>query len=203
MITPAQIAALAPDCDAEVLAPALAAAADQFHINTARRLAHWLGQLSVESGGFTHMVESLSYSAPRLVAVWPARFPTLGAATPYARNPEKLANKVYGDRMGNTQPGDGWRYIGRGFTQLTGRDNYATYGARIGVDLVGHPELAAEPITASLIAGAFWEAHGCNSKADADDIEGITRAINGGVVGLEERNTAVAKAKRIFGIQQA
>lgn len=200
LISPAQLAHLAPDCDAEVVAPALSAAAEERQIDTARRLSHWLGQLVVESAGLSRMVENLSYSAERLCAVWPRRFPSIEAARPYARNPEALAAKVYGNRMGNTQPGDGYRFRGRGFTQITGRENFARYGQMIGVDLIGHPDLAADPVTAARLAAAYWWAHGLNALADADDIEAITRAINGGVTGLNERKAAVAKAKRLFGI---
>jgi putative chitinase len=202
LISPAQLAALAPNADAEVLAPALSSAAEERQIDTARRLAHWLGQLSVESGGFTRMVENLSYSAERLCQVWPGRFPTLAAAQPYARNPQGLAERAYGGRLGN-HPGEGFLYRGRGLTQITGRDNYARFGQMIGVDLLAHPDKAAEPLNAARLAAAYWWAHGLNTLADADDIEAITRAINGGLTGLSDRKTAVAKAKRIFGIQQA
>lgn len=201
LISPAQLAALAPNSDAEVLAPALSAAAAEREINTARRLANWLGQLSVESGGFVRMVENLSYSAERLCQVWPGRFPTLASAQPYARNPEKLAEKAYGGRLGN-HPGEGFRFRGRGLTQITGRDNYQRFGQMIGVDLIAHPEKAAEPSNAARLAAAYWATHGLNALADADDIEAITRAINGGLTGLADRKAAVAKAKRIFGIIQ-
>lgn len=202
LISAAQLAALSPDCDAEVLAPALSAAAQEREINTPQRLANWLGQLSVESGGFRRMVENLSYSAERLCVVWPGRFPTLASAQPYARNPEKLAEKVYGGRMGN-HPGEGFLMRGRGFTGLTGRDNYELFGKLIGIDLAGHPEKAAEPVIAARIAAAFWSTKGLNVLADADDIEAITRKINGGITGLADRRAAVAKAKRIFGIRRA
>ena len=201
MITIVQLAALAPDSDAEVLAPELSAAAGEFGIDTARRLAHWLGQLYVESGGFTRFVENLNYSAERLCAVWPARFATPAAAAIYAHNPQALAGKVYGNRLGNSQPGDGWAFRGRGLIQITGRDNYARFGQRLGLDLIGHPDLAAEPPAAARIAAAFWSVHGLNALADADDIEAITRAINGGLTGLDARKAAVAKAKTILGVR--
>lgn len=202
LITPAQLAALSPNCDAEVLAPALSGAADERDIDTPNRLAHWLGQLYTESAGFTRMVENLSYSAERLCQVWPKRFPTLKAAQPYARNPQALAEKAYGGRLGN-HPGEGFLYRGRGLTQITGRDNYDRFGEMLGLDLVDHPQLAAEPVNAARIAAAYWSTHGLNALADADDIEGITRSINGGLTGLADRKAAVAKAKRIFGIRVA
>lgn len=198
MISAGQIAALAPLCDAEVMAPALSAAATASGIDTARRLAHWLGQLDVESAGFTRFTEALGYSAERLVQVWPKRFPNLIAATPYAHNPHALANKVYGGRLGNAAADDGWRFRGRGLIQITGRDNYGRYGTLLDLDLIGNPDLAAQPGPAARIAGAYWSAHGLNALADADDVEGITRAINGGLVGLADRKAAVARAKTIL-----
>jgi putative chitinase len=202
-VTPAQLAALAPNCDAETIAPALTAAADEFHINTPLRLAHWLAQLDVESAGFTRMVENLNYSAERLCQVWPARFPSLDAAQPFAHQPEALGNKVYGGRMGNVQPDDGSRFKGRGFIQLTGRSNYLRYANILGADLVNNPQLAADPDVAARIAGAFWEQSFLNAKADADDLRGITRTINGGETGLDARQAALTKAKSILGIHTA
>lgn len=203
MISPAQLLALVGHCDAEVIAPALSAAAADAEISTPRRLAHWLGQLAVESAGFNRMTENLNYSAERLCAVWPGRFPTTLAAQPFAHNPDALANRVYGGRLGNTEPGDGARYKGRGFIQITGRANYAKFGELTGLDLVTHPDLAIMPDAAARIAAAFWTAHGLNAMADADNIEGITRAINGGQNGLADRKEAVADAKVIFGIRSA
>lgn len=111
------------------------AALDRWGIDTPARVAHFLAQVGVESGGLARVEENLSYSAERLMTVWPSRFKTLAAAQAYARNPEALANKVYGGRMGSTQPGDGWRYRGRGLKQLTGRNNYKEYAEayRVGI----------------------------------------------------------------------
>lgn len=201
MITPAQLAQLAPNCDADTLAPALSDAAGNFGIDTVRRLANWLGQLYVESGGFTRFEENLNYSAERLCAVWPIRFPTLAIAEPFAHNPSGLAEKVYWGRLGNVNPGDGSRFIGRGLIQITGRDNYQRYGALVMEPLVRQPDLAATPVIAAEIAGAYWSAHGLNESADIDNIEVITRAINGGLTGLQDRKAAVARAKSILGLQ--
>jgi putative chitinase len=201
-MTPAQLAALAPLCDAEVLAPALSAAAADSGIDTPQRLAHWLGQLDVESGGFTKFTEALGYSAERLCAVWPSRFPTLAAARPFAHNPQALANKVYDNRLGNTEPDDGWKFRGRGLIQITGRENYHRYGQLLDLDLIDRPDLAELPVNAARIAGAFWSAHGLNGLADRDDVEAITRAINGGLTGLADRRAAVARAKAVLGIHQ-
>jgi putative chitinase len=199
ILTPAQLAILAPDCDAETIAPALSAAAAEWEINTVRRLAHFLGQLYVEAARFTRTVENLNYSAQRLMQVWPRRFPTLAAAEACAHNPAALAEKAYGGRLGNTRPGEGYAYRGRGLIQLTGAANYRVYGKLLGIDLIGHPELAAEIPTAARIAGAFWSTNGLNAKADADDIEGITRAINGALTGFLERKAATARAKALLG----
>jgi putative chitinase len=200
VITVPRIEAFAPHCDADILAPALSRAAGEWQIDTAKRVAHWLGQLSVESRGFTRFEENLNYSAERLIAVWPHRFPDLASAERCAHNPMKLANVVYAARLGNTHADDGWLFRGRGLIQLTGRANYAHYGKLIGVDLIADPDRAGEPIVAPRLAAAYWDEHGLNALADRDDIEGVTRAINGGLVGLEDRKAAVAKAAAIFGV---
>ena len=99
------------------------------------RAEHFLAQVLHESGGLLRLVENLNYTAERLVEVWPSRFPTLEAAEPFAHNAHALANQVYGGRMGNTDPEDGWRYLGRGLLQLTGRASYTKVGAALGIDL--------------------------------------------------------------------
>lgn len=197
MITAEQLRRFAPKCDAEAMAPSLSDAADRFAI-TGNRLPNWLAQLHHESGGFTRMVENLNYSAKRLMQVWPRRFPTLQAAQPFAVNAAALAEKVYGGRLGNVQPGDGAKFIGRGLTQLTGRANYSAAAQALDLPLLDDPDLAATPAVAALIAGWFWDSRGLNALADRDDIEGITRKINGGTIGLAERKALVAKAKTIW-----
>lgn len=202
ILTSAQLAAIAPHCDATILAPALSAAAAERDISTPLRMAAWLGQLVVESGGMKVFTENLSYSAERLCQVWPSRFPTLASAEPFAHNPDALAVRVYSGRLGNVTSDDAARFVGRGMIQLTGRANYRRYGKELSLDLIGRPALAAEPVPAARIAAAFWSIHGLNILADEDNIEAITRAINGGLTGLAERKAAVAKAKGIFGIHQ-
>lgn len=130
--------------------------------------------------------------------MWPSRFPSIASATPYARNPEALANKVYGGRMGNTKPGEGWRYRGRGFLMITGRDNYVLASGWSGFDLTNDPDLAAQPATAAMIAGAYWDWKHLNALADADDLDGITKAINGGRIGFDARKVQLGRAKVIF-----
>ena len=190
LITAAQLVRFAPRCDALAMAPALDAACRRFEITTVRRISAFLGQVHHESLGLTRLEESLSYTAERLCVVWPARFPTLASAAPYARNPQALANRVYGGRLGNLQAGDGWRFRGRGLLMTTGRANYEEAGELIGLDLVGRPELLATPKVAALAAGAYWRLNGCNGLADAGDLEALTRRINGGVIGLAPRPSA-------------
>ncbi len=154
---------------------------------TPQRAAHFLAQVLHESGGLTVLRENLNYRAARLLEVWPLRFDTIEDAAPYAHQPEALANKVYGDRLGNTKPGDGWRYRGRGLLQLTGRGNYDRIGRALGLDLVADPELVVHPDHALLVAAETWRAAGCNALADRDDVRKVTKAINGGYVGLVSR----------------
>jgi putative chitinase len=161
------------------------------------RLAHFLSQVCHETAGLTVLVEHLTYTADRLTVVWPSRFPTPAAAAPFAGDPRALANKVYGARMGNVGPDDGWRYIGRGLLQLTGRTNYARVGRALGLDLETSPYLAASAEHALAIAVEIWRAAGCMAHADADDVVQVTRAINGGTVGLADRRAWLAKTKAL------
>lgn len=162
----------------------------KYEISTVRRQAHFLAQLLHESACLRAWEESLYYrDATRLVSVWPKRFPTPAAAAPYVRNPEALANYVYGGRMGNTAPGDGWKYRGRGLIQLTGRYNYEKYALLTGIPLAAQPELAASAAHALEIAACFWTQNRLNELADTDLIVKITRAINGGEHGLQSRRS--------------
>ena len=199
LLGPDQLARFAPHCDAGVLAPALSAACEAGQIDTPRRLSHFLGQIHAETMGLTRFVENLSYSTEALMRVWPHRFPTLASCNGCVHNPEALAAKVYGGRMGNVQPDDGWRFIGRGGLPITGRDNYAHYGAKIEEDLIAHPERAAWLSVWPRVSVAYWTDHDLNPLADIDAIEEITEAINGGLIGLDERKAQVARAKAILG----
>jgi putative chitinase len=153
-----------------------------------------LSQLAHESAGFTATSENLYYRAEALSRVWPSRFPP-GVAESYAMQPEKIANKAYCDRMGNGDEasGDGWKYRGKGLIQLTGKDNYQRFSDATGVDAVGNPELLAEPEMAALSAGWFWASNGLNALADAKDVVGMTKRINGGTHGLDDRQAKYAK----------
>ena len=171
----------------------------RYNINdTALRVAHFMAQVLHESGGLTILIENLNYRAGRLVEVWPARFRTVKDAQPFAHNPEGLANKVYGGRMGNREPGDGWRFIGRGLLQITGRESYERYGRALGIELAVHPDLAFSAEWCLPLAAAEWTAAGCNALADADDMRKVTRAINGGYTGMSSRIEWLARTKHVW-----
>ena len=201
-ISPTSLKKFASGCDAASVAPALQAACARYAIDNARRLTHFLGQVYHESGGFTRLTENLDYRAERLMQVWPKRFPTLQRAAPYAHNPPALANYVYGGRLGNTAPEDGWRYRGRGFIQLTGKDNYRAASKWSGLKLLENPEQAAEFPGAAMIAAAFWVDRGLNAVADGADqdaaIKQETTLINGSTLGLPERKAAIVRAAAIW-----
>ena len=171
----------------------------KYDISTPARQACFIGQCAHESGNFRILEENLHYSASALMRVWPSRFPSLDVAEQYANNPEKIANKVYGGRMGNVEDGDGWKYHGRGLIQLTGKDNYANCGSGLGVDLLGNPDWLLDPNYAALSAGWFWNKKGLNALADAQDLDTMTKRINGGLIGLDDRKAKIAKALSILG----
>lgn len=176
--------------NAEKYVEHLNVAMQRFQINTPARAAMFLAQISHESLRLTHTEENLSYSAKRLMAVWPSRFPTLESAQPYARNPKALANKVYGGRMGNVRPDDGWLYRGRGLKMLTGADNYkAAEDGLPGMSFTdGNAGRVAEPEGAAWTACWFWFSNHCNNFADSADLKTCTRVINGGLIGYEDGN---------------
>jgi putative chitinase len=171
---------------------------EKYQINTPKRQACFIGQCMHESGGFKFLKENLNYSAAALMRTWPSRFPDMDTAEKYERNPEKIANKVYGGRMGNTEEGDGAKYIGRGLIQLTGKENYKNCSDGIGVDLINNPDLLSDPKYAALSAGWFWNKRNLNASSDLMDIVGITKKINGGVIGLEDRKAKINKVLDIL-----
>ena len=171
----------------------------KYDINTPKRQAAFIGQCAVESANFTRLQENLNYSAQRLTQVWPSRFPNINMAESYAHNPEKLADFVYAGRMGNLQDGDGWKFHGRGLIQLTGRENYANCGSGVGVDLIDNPDLLLTPQYAVLSAGWFWNKKGLNALADTQEYGAMTRRINGGLTGLDERIAKITKALQVLG----
>ena len=166
--------------------------AAKFEINTPLRLAHFLAQCGHESGGFRLTQENLNYSAKGLNGIFKKYFPTLDSAIPYERKPEKIANKVYGGRMGNgiEGSGDGWKFHGRGFIQLTGKDNYTAFTKSIGEDCVSNPDLVASKY-ALASAAWFFNKNGLHKMADggATDavVTSITKRVNGGTIGLPDR----------------
>jgi len=171
----------------------------KYGLTTPLRLAHFMAQISHESGGGTVTAENLSYSsAARIAAVWPRRF-TAASAVPYVHNPQGLADRVYNGRMGNT-PGsdDGFNYRGRGLLQLTGRDSYRAIGSAVGLPLEAQPELAAAPSVALEIAAVEFKKLGCLPFCDADNIEAVTRRVNGGYIGLPDRKAWLAKWKPVL-----
>jgi len=166
--------------------------ASKFEINTPLRLAHFLAQCGHESGGFKLTQENLNYSAKGLNGIFKKYFPTLESAVPYERKPEKIANKVYGGRMGNgaEASGEGWKFHGRGFIQLTGKDNYTAFTKSIGEDCVSNPDLVASKY-ALASAAWFFNKNGLHKMADggANDttVTSITKRVNGGTIGLPDR----------------
>ena len=159
------------------------------------RVAHFMAQVLHESGGLTRQIESLNYSPQRLPQVWPSRFKPIGPLDPaeFAHNEQKLGNQVYGGRMGNTGPNDGFTYRGRGLLQLTGKDSYesAARAARAqdptAPDFVAFPDAVFSARWCLVVAAAEWAAKGCNALADEDGIRKVTRRINGGQIGLRDR----------------
>jgi putative chitinase len=168
------------------------AVAQKFQIDSALRLAHFLAQCGHESGGFRLTKENLNYSAKGLMGIFKKYFPTEALANQYARQPEKIANKVYGGRMGNgpESSGDGAKFCGRGYIQLTGKDNYTAFGKSIGEDVCANPQVVAEKY-ALLSAAWFFSKNGLHKMADggASDavVTSITKRVNGGTIGLADR----------------
>jgi len=173
---------------------------ERFEINTAERISMFLAQVGHESAGLKTVKENLNYSAERLIQVFPKYFRNV-SATSYARNPEKIANRVYASRMGNgpEESGDGWKYRGRGAIQLTGKDNYSRFARDMGMTLEEVPAYLETPEGAIMSAGWFWDVNNLNALADAEDITGSTRKINGGVNGLEDRKHHYKKIRSIIG----
>jgi putative chitinase len=171
-------------------------------IDTPMRFAHFLGQLAHETGGFKYQEERFSYSGGRLWSLFRNRFHDEAEAQLFAGQPEKIANRIYADRMGNgdESSGDGWRYRGRGVLMLTGRDNYRKMSGRIGVDLVSEPDLAIDPEVSLAIAAVWWTDRKVNELADADDVAEITRKLSGGTLHLQDRAAFVARAKAVVGL---
>ena len=208
------VAAGVKQATAQKWVEAVAAACQEFNINTPQRIAGFLSQCAHESGGFERLQENLNYSADGMAGIWPRRFAVLGPdkkpvkkdgknqpnkfALALHRKPEMIANVVYSGRMGNgpTESGEGWKYRGRGLKQLTGKDNHRACSEGLGVDLVANPDLLLEPVYAARSAAWFWATNKCNNFADSGDIEGLTKKINGGLIGIDDRKKRYASAVR-------
>ena len=192
--------------DVEDWHEALIAIMPKYEINTKRRVAHFLSQCAHESNNFRSLQENLNYSEKALKAVFGRYFgdaPKANAAE-YARNPEKIANRVYFDKyrkykMGNTNEGDGWLFRGRGLKQLTGRENYTNFGKSIDITAEEAAEYVATPKGAVESACWFWNAKKLNNIADTDDVTKMTKIINGGNIGLADRQSRYKNAMEVLG----
>lgn len=183
----------------------------RYNITQDIQKAHFLAQLAHESTGFTHLEENLNYSAQRLIVVFPKYF-NARTAPEYARNPEKIGNRVYANRNGNgnEKSGDGYKFRGRGLIQCTGRDNYTLFSLSYFGDtrLVKDPALLLDPVIAAMNAAWYWQRNKINdlidedkiigAVADCDDIKSVTRKVNGGYNGLDDRKMWLARAKEAF-----
>lgn len=171
----------------------------KYGIDDDNKQAAFIGQCSHESNHFKALQENLSYSAQTLQKLFGHKFKP-DEINLYAHNPKKIGDRIYANRMGNRDEasGDGSRFCGRGLIQLTGHDNYWHFGQSVGQDFVGHPELVATPMWAAMSAGWFWATHGCNPLAEAKDWVGLTKRINGGTFGLEERVKLTTKALAVI-----
>ena len=180
---------------------ALDAILPEYDINTPQRVAAFLAQCAHESGGFVFLKENLNYKAASLRKVFPKYFPDDAIAAAYANKPEKIANRVYANRMGNgpEESGDGFKYCGRGLIQLTGKDNYTFFAASIDVPVEEASEYLQTFEGAVQSACFFWDQNNLNQWADKGDILTLTKRINGGTIGLEDRIKHYEHALHIFG----
>ena len=174
-----------------------------YEINTPQRIAAFIAQCSHESGGFMFLKENLNYRAETLTRIWPRLFPP-EVARDYASRPNKqeaIANRAYADRMGNGNEasGDGWKFAGKGLIQLTGRSNYTWFAASLGITVEEASEYLQTFEGAAQSACWFWESNNLNRFADVGDIKGLTKAINGGYIGLDDRIKHYNHALHVLG----
>ena len=203
--------------NAELFLPFIQGTCKAYDITSPKRIAAFLSQIGHESAGLSRLEENLNYSAFGLANTWPTRFAQRNMAGEYLvdakrrkvpteralqiqRKPELIANVVYSNRMGNgpEESGEGWRYRGRGLKQLTGKDNHRACGRAIGEDFVTEPDKLLLPVNAALSAGWFWSVNKLNMLADLGDVEGMTKRINGGTIGLKERVALYQQALPMF-----
>ncbi|MCZ8546908.1 glycoside hydrolase family 19 protein [Mesorhizobium qingshengii] len=171
---------------------------DQAGISTPIRVRHFFARVCVETGGLHTLEENLNYSARRAHEVWPGRFPTAASAGPFANNPAKLAEKVYGGRLGNFAAGDGWKYRGSGLLQNTGRENFEEVEAATGLPVVANPDLLRGFPGALLAATIYWSKRNINALADRNDVAGVCKAVNGSAIGLADQKAWLAKAAKVW-----
>jgi putative chitinase len=206
MITLEQIKEICPNAKqdiAEAIANNYDLLSEYYEINTPLRLAHFLAQCAHESGGFRLMQENLNYSADGLNKIFPKYFKIAGRnAEEYAKKPAKIANLVYANRMGNgdSATGDGWNYCGRGLIQLTGKNNYSSLAETLEMTIDEAVEYIQTAGGALESAAWFWANNGCNELADTDDIVRVTKKVNGGTIGLEDRKEHLESFKEALGI---
>jgi putative chitinase len=179
----------------------LNAVCEYYEINTPQRVAGFLAQTAHESGGFNAVKENLNYGAKGLMTTFKKYFPTEALAKEYERKPEKIANKVYGNRMGNGDEasGDGARFCGRGLIQLTGKQNYTRFAADLGISIEECVAYMETPAGAVSSAGWFWDNNNLNAICDKGDIVLLTKRINGGTIGLEDRKHHYELALSVLG----
>ena len=173
----------------------------EYDITTPARVAAFIAQCAHESGNFVFIKENLNYKAASLRKIFGKYFPDDATAAAYANRPEKIANRVYANRMGNGDEasGDGYRFCGRGLIQLTGRDNYTFFAGSLGIPVEEASEYLATFEGAAQSACWFWETNNLNRFADSGDIKGLTKAINGGYIGLEDRISHYEHALHVMG----
>jgi len=179
---------------------ALSLALPDYDINTTPRVSAFLAQCGHESGDFLFLQENLNYKAESLMRVWPKYFPNMDIANQYAHNPEKIANRAYANRMGNgaEATGDGWAHCGRGLIQLTGKSNYQAFADSIETPIQDIPHYLATFEGAVQSACWFWESNNLNALADAGDMVKMTKIINGGTLGMEDRVARFNKVSTIL-----
>lgn len=180
---------------------------EKYGVNTSLRKAHFMAQIEHESG-LKPIDESFNYKPERLRVVFKKYFPTIALANTYAGNRFKIANRVYANRMGNGNEasGDGYKYHGRGFIQLTGKDNYKAFAKATGIDVVTHPDLLLDEQYAIIAALHFWKSNGLNALSDKDDLDAVSDKINigqvtekeGDAIGYAHRKELLTKYKGIF-----
>lgn len=173
---------------------------EKFKVNTPLRIVHFLAQIEHESN-FKPISENLNYSASGLMRVFRKYFTDLEAIK-FQRKPEAIANRVYANRMGNGNEasGDGWKYRGRGFIQITGKENYQSLSIATGVSYIQNPDLLLNEADSIISALWYFNSRKCNELADKNDVVGITKKINGGTIGLDDRKAKLLKWKKIFQI---